>query len=239
VKKSISIKTEDTGLISYSEESVFYKIKAANMQYDYLEAKGKATINSPDMNISGDFVLRLKNDDTAWMVVKKFGFEAARILIKNDTATVLNRLQKGYMQGSVQELSKRAGLSMGQNEIIDFLAGNMNIDSGEFLSMKQDSFDYEYKTASDDMIVTYLFNSITETVDFASFADMQNNSAECLYNDYRVIDEIQMTSYQRILSTDDPRIGETTITLDFKDITINNELNFPFEIPSNYSKVNM
>jgi len=235
-KKKIA---EDSGISAYSSESVFYKIKAANLQYDYLEAKGKATINSPDMNISGDFILRLKADDTAWMVVKKFGFEAARILIKNDTATVLNRLQKAYMQGSVQSLSKRASLSMGQDEIIDFLAGNMIIDYGEFMSMSQDSFDYEYKTASDDMIVTYLFNAITETVDYASFADMQNSSAECAYNDYRLIDDIQMTSYQRILSTDDPRIGETTITLDFKDITLNNPLKFPFEIPSNYSKVNM
>jgi len=191
------------------------------------------------MNITGDFLLRLKDDDTAWLVIKKFGFEAARIFIQNDTATVLNRLQKNYMQGSVQNLSKMVGLSMGQDDIIDFLAGNMMIDNSEFLSMKQDSFDYNYKTAYDDMIVTYRFNSITETVDHAVFADMQNNSAECAYNDYRVIDEVQMTSYQRILSTQDPRIGEATITLDFKDIMLNQELNFPFEIPSNYAKVNM
>ncbi len=236
--KTKKVITEEVKDNSYSEEDVFYKIKASNIYFDYLEASGTATINSPQLNISGNFILRLKDDETAWLVVKKFGIEAARVLIQNDTATVLNRFQKGYMQGPVSELSKSVGLTMGQNEVIDFLAGNMIVDNGTFLSMSQDSFMYEYKTAYDDLIFTYDYNSISELVTHASFGDMQNNSAECAYNDYRVIDDVQMTSYQRILSTNDPRVGETTITLDFKDITLNQELNFPFEIPSNYRKVN-
>lgn len=236
--KTKKVITEENTGSSYSEDDVFYKIKAANIYFDYLEATGTATINSPQLNISGNFILRLKDDDTAWLVVKKFGIEAARVLIQNDTATVLNRFQKGYMQGPVNKLAKDVGLSMGQNQVIDFLAGNMIVDNGTFISMSQDSFNYEYKTAHDDLIFAYNFNAISELVTHASFGDMQNNSAKCAYNDYRAIDDVQMTSYQRILSTNDPRVGETTITLDFKDITLDQELNFPFEIPSNYRKVN-
>ena len=236
--KTKKIIAEESGIRSYSEEDVFYKIKASNLYFDYLEASGTATINSPNLNISGNFILRLKDKETAWLVVKKLGFEAARILIQNDTLTVLNRLQKGYMQGTVQELSSELGLSVGQNEMIDFLAGNMMLENSEFVSLEQDSFNYDYKTAFDNLIVTYSYDAISETVNHASFADMSNKSAACAYLDYRVVDDVQMASYQRILSTDDPSVGETTITLDFKDISLSEELNFPFEIPSNYIKVN-
>ena len=236
--KTKKIVTEENSLTSYSEEDVFYKIKAANIYFDYLEGSGTATINSPDLNISGNFILRLKDKETAWLVVKKFGLEAARILISKDTVTVLNRLQKSYIQGPVEDMTKDIGLSMGQADIINFLAGNMNLDYGEFVSLKQDSFSYVYKTAFDNLIVDYTYDAISETVNHASFADMSNKSAACAYLDYRVVDDVQMTSYQRILSTDDPRVGETTITLDFKDIILNQELNFPFDIPTNYSKAN-
>ena len=236
--KTKKIIPEDNGLSSYSEEDVFYKIKAGNLYYDYLEASGTATISSPSLNISGNFILRLKDNETAWMVVKKFGFEAARILIQNDTVTVLNRLEKSYIQGPLQELSKELGLNLAQEEMIDFLAGNMMVDNSEFISLTQDSFSYEYKTAFDNLIVNYTFDAISETVNHASFADMANKSASCAYLDYRVVDEVQQTSYQRILSTDDPSVGLSTITLDFKEIDLGTALNFPFEIPENYIKAN-
>lgn len=236
--KAKKVVLEENTISSYSEKDLYYKIKAANLQYEYLEASGTATINTPDLNVSGNFLMRLKDEETAWLVVKKFGLEVARVLIQNDTATVLNRFEKGYMQGSTQELGKKVGLGMGQKEVIDFLAGNMMIDNGEFLSMKQDSFVYGYKFAFDNLIIDYSFDSLSETVSHASFSDMSNKNASCLYNDYKVIDEVQLTSYQRILSTDNPSVGPTSITLDFKDINLTDELNFPFEIPSNYTKVN-
>lgn len=234
-KKVIS---ESSGIESYSADDIKYKIKAANIYFETMEASGVATINSSQLNISGNFVMRLNHNKTAWMVVKKFGIEAARVLIQNDTVTVLNRFEKSYYQMGVKEGLKMIGLGMEQKEIIEFLAGNAIIDNSEFISIAQDSFTYEYKTAYDNMIASYTFDALNESTNKATFADMQNNSFECDYYDFRSIDDVQMIAYERLLSTSDERIGDASIELSFKEITIDEELSFPFEIPSNYTKKN-
>ena len=236
--KSKKIISESSGIESYSAEDIKYKIKAANVYFGTMEASGVAIINSPQINISGNFVMRLGHNETAWMVVKKFGIEAARVLIENDSVTVLNRFEKSYYQMGVQEGLKMIGLSMGQNDIIEFLAGNAILDKSEFISIKQDSFTYEYKTAYDNMIANYTFDALNETTTKATFADMQNNSFECEYYDHRSIDDVQMIAYERLFSTNDARIGEASIQLNFKEITIDEELSFPFEIPTHYTKKN-
>ncbi len=228
--------SESTGIESYSAEDVKYKIMASNIYFDFLEASGVAEISSPDLNISGNFVLRLHHDNTAWMVVKKFGIEAARVLIQNDTITVLNRFEKSVYQMQVKDGLKKLGLNMSQNDIIEFLAGNSVIHNSKFVSIKQDSFTYEYKTAFDDLIANYTFDAVNESVERATFADMQNNTFSVGYSDFRVIDEVQMTAYNRFLETNDPRIGETSVNLKFKEISINEELSFPFDIPVHYTK---
>jgi len=236
--KSKKVISESSGIESYSATDIKYKIKAANVYFSTMEASGVAVINSPQLNISGNFVMRLNHDETAWMVVKKFGIEAARLLITNDSVTVLNRFEKSYYQMSVEEGLKMIGLEMGQNEIIEFLAGNAIIDKSEFISITQDTFTYEYKTAYDNMIATYSFNALTETTSKATFADMQNNSFECDYYDYRSIDDVQIIAFERLLTTSDTRIGDASIELKFKDISIDEELSFPFEIPTHYIKKN-
>lgn len=234
--KTKKVVSEASGIEAYSETDIKYKIKAANIYFSTMEASGVANISSPQLNISGNFVMRLDHNKRAWMVVKKFGIEAARILIENDTMTMLNRFEKSYMQMPVEDGLKMIGLSMSQNEVIEFLAGNAVIDNSEFMSMSQDSFTYEYKTAFDNLIANYTFDALNEITTKATFADMQNNSLECEYSDYKTIDEVQMVAYNRLLSTSDPRIGDASIELDFKEISVDKELSFPFEIPTHYNQ---
>lgn len=234
--KTKKVVSEASGIEAYSETDIKYKIKASNIYFSTMEASGVANISSSKLNISGNFVLRLDHNKRAWMVVKKFGIEAARILIENDTMTMLNRFEKSYTQMPVNEGMKMIGLSMSQNEVIEFLAGNAVVDNTEFMSMTQDSFTYEYKTAFDNLIANYTFDALNEITTMATFADMQNNSLECYYHDFKSIDEVQMIAYNRLLSTSDPRIGKASIELDFKEISIDEELTFPFEIPTHYNQ---
>lgn len=237
--KSKKVITEEVSSIeSYSADDIKYKIKAANIYFDYMEASGLATVNTPDINISGNFVMRLEHNKRAWILVKKFGIEAARVLIENDTMHVLNRLQKSYVSRPIKEGMDMLGMDMSQNEVIEFLAGNALIDNSEFISINQDSFTYEYKTAFDNIYATYTFDALNETIEKLAFVDTQNNGVSVEHADYRMIDEVQMIAYNRFLSAKDVTTQkDATIDLEFKEISIDEEITFPFDIPDHYQKI--
>jgi len=212
-------------------------IKNQNLEFEYLEASGTAIVRSPQMNVSGTFLMRLHKDKTAWMRVQKFGFEAMRLLIQDDSLYLLNRLDKSYQKMSLEETSKMTHLRLSQAQIVDLMAGSALTKDASFISMKLDSLDYSYKLGFDDFYATHTLDLESEFVTSTEFIDLDQRTLLADYSKFDYIDSLQMGSYERkfeISGVDE--LEESSITLKFKEINISNTLSFPFIIPSHYTR---
>lgn len=228
---------DPTGLYTLSAESIKSEIEAGNLDYNYISSTGSAFVKSDAVSVSGTFTLRIKKDEAAWLRVQKFGFEAVRILIKNDSITVLNRLNKTYSKWSMDEASKITNLKLTQNEAIDLLAGHSLLESSEFISIEQDSLSYKYKTAFDEFFATYSYDALDKLVFAAKFVDLENRIMTTNYSEFQMLDETQSFGYNRIYELSGSSLGDAMLELKFKDVTLNEEITFPFEIPQHYTRV--
>ncbi len=217
--------------------AVLAMIHNQNLDYEFLEASGTAIVKSPQLNVTGNFLLRLEKDKTVWMRVQKFGFEAVRMIIKDDTLSLLSRLDKTYQQMSLKEASKLTHLRLSQEQIVDMMAGCAITEDANFISLNQDSLLYSYKLGFDDFYATHTMDLSTELVVNSEFMDMSERTLSVDHSDFNYVDSLQLSSYERrfeISGVDE--LGESSITLKFKEIELTNTLSFPFEIPSHYTR---
>jgi len=177
--------------------AVLQMIENQNLDYEYLEASGTAIVNSPQMNVSGNFLLRLHKDNTAWMRVQKFGFEAVRLLIQDDSLCLLNRLDKSYQKMSLVDAAKMTNLRLNQSQIVDLMAGCAITEDASFISMKEDSLGYAYKLGFDDFYATHTLNLTREMVVESEFIDLEQRSLVTEYSKFDYIDSLQMGSFER------------------------------------------
>lgn len=230
-------KTTTDALKKLDASSILAMIQNQNLDYDYLEASGTAIVKSPQLNVTGNFLLRLQKDNTVWMRVQKFGFEAVRMLIQNDTLSLLSRLDKSYQQMSLNEASKLTHLRLSQEQIVDMMAGCAIVDDASFISLNQDSLMYSYKLGFDDFYATHTVDLSNELVVGSEFMDMSERTLLVDHSDFKYLDSLQMVSYERTFQISGvDELGESSITLKFKEIELTNALSFPFEIPSHYTR---
>ncbi len=230
-KKKIS---ESNGEEVLSEVEVLSAIESANLDYEYLEFSGSADISSPDLSITGSFLMRLQKGKKAWIQVKKFGFEGARVLIADDSIKILNRLEKSCQVMSLDEASRLINFKLNLDQCIELLAGNAFFENSELVSMDNDSSLYTYKVAFDDFFSEYVFDPFEEKVVSTHMLDMDNRSMQVDYSDFNVLEDGQKSSFYRSYAASSDKIGDAGIDITVRKISLPSELSFPFEIPSHY-----
>jgi len=86
-------------------DSVFFAMKEAEFQFDWLKAKfaGIYTVDDKKQNFSGQF--RLRKDSMIWCSITVMNIEVARALVTPDSVKLLNRLNKTYFASNMDYLN--------------------------------------------------------------------------------------------------------------------------------------
>lgn len=94
-------------------------------EWDWLEAKFNADIRVGDERFAAKGRLRMRNDSLIWLSIKPdiAIIEVFRIIIVNDTAQVLDLLNKKYYWGSVRQATAWLGPESGLAELQNIVWG--------------------------------------------------------------------------------------------------------------------
>lgn len=90
-------------------------IHFAEKKYPYhlLSLKGEAHIDGSEWEGSGDIHIQCIPDSLVLLVIRKFGFEIARLLIQNDSVTVINRIDHEWDKKSTSEWATQYAINDG------------------------------------------------------------------------------------------------------------------------------
>lgn len=105
-------------------DSVFFAMKAAEFQFDWLKAKfaGIYTVDDKKQNFSGQF--RLRKDSLIWCSITVMNIEVARALVTPDSVKLLNRLNKTYFASNMDYLNAQLNTDIDFDMLQSLILGN-------------------------------------------------------------------------------------------------------------------
>ena len=226
VLSSCKTKKVDTSLALSNE--VIDNFWKNQYEYDYLETRGKATIQLNGGNQNVSMHLKMKKDSILWGKFSLFGF-GVTVLINQDSFFMVNNLSKEYMIYDNSYLNDFLGFKAELGQIQNLLVGNALFDSSHYvLDSRAVSFEASEGIATNTLKINELFRAHSSSIitpDTTQYADIQ-------YDKYAtevepMLPKIVNIHLQKGTVIQDP-------VLNYQVINTKRITNFPFKIPNGY-----
>ncbi|MFB0903425.1 MAG: DUF4292 domain-containing protein [Nonlabens sp.] len=192
-----------------------------SVSYDNLQSTRSFTVN-----------LRMEKGKQIWMSATIFGFTGAKVYITPDRVQFYEKLNKRAFEGDFSLISDFLGEEITFEQLEDLLLGQAvePLKNKDFTVVDNE---YQFKQ---DALITKLFS--LRPSDFKLSEQSISNSSEnsflkVNYPEYQVVEgriiptEIKINAHQR------ERVSK--LEMEFKNVEFDQELTFPFHMPSGYS----
>jgi len=144
--------------------------------YEYLEARGKATVQINGSNQNVSMHLKMKKDSVLWGRFSLFGM-GVTVLIDQDSFFLMNNLSKEYMKYDNSYLNDFLGFKAELGQIQNLLVGNAVFDSSMYTLDNRDvSFKANEGIATNTLVINELFRTLTSnigTIDTTQYANIK------------------------------------------------------------------
>ena len=212
-----------------------------NFNQKTVNANLNAKYSDNKMSTSVNIKLRIDMDKTIWMSATKLGFPLAKVKITPSRVSYYEKLKGTYYDGDFALLSKFLGTELDYQKVQNILLGQA------VLNLKKEKYDskidnqlYQLSPIKENELFGILFfmnpdNFKLNRQEITNTEKQQMLSVS--YANYKDIKGEQFPENINIRATD--RNNLTTINIEYKSVEFNEELTFPFEIPSGYKEITL
>lgn len=203
---------------------------------DWLYGKAKINLDHPDLSMSFSSTIKLENGKNLWANGKKIGFEAGRVLIREDSVFAINRLDKTYLAEGLDYLSKN-NLPKGLPAVQQLLLGNPVLPMDESYSVEKTHNGIKISGQYKDVDLVYYYQMPALILDKVIFSQKEEKKKlEITLGEYAMIDDKVNFPYLRDISIQDgnQRYGAE---VRFTKVEIDVPQEIKFKIPPHYSKI--
>jgi len=227
--KTVKLSTEVITSSHYAKKSVFNTLRASL----------KVTIKTAEKEENVVANVRMLKDQKIWISISKFGYTGAKILITPQTVQYYNKLDKEYFDGDFSLISNWLGTDLSFQQLQAVLLGETMfpldagtykrevLDDGYLLIPKKQGFLFEH------FITINPSNFKIKTQEIAQ--PELNRILNIEYNSYQSVSQ-QLLPLLINLSLVD-KTTETQVAITYKNTSLNQELRYPFNIPTNYKEI--
>ncbi|MEO5788855.1 DUF4292 domain-containing protein [Gelidibacter sp.] len=212
-----------------SKQEVRFKTLQAKVRVDYTEGNSSngATVN-----------LRIEKDKVIWMSAP---LGLARLMITQDSVRFYEKLNNQYFDGDFSLLTKILGTDINFEKIQNILLAEpiFNLKDDTYVMVpNEESYVLQPKDQRALFELFFLINPGFFKLDSQQL--FQPSEKRMLQIDYKKYQEVSKQIFPeniRIIALE--KNNEIIIDLDFKAITLNGEVRFPFSIPSGYKEIEL
>ncbi|WP_130733192.1 DUF4292 domain-containing protein [Flavobacterium sp. J27] len=204
-----------------------------------IRANAKYKDNHQSHSVNAD--IRIKKDEMIWINVKMLGFPLAKVLITPEKVSYYEKINNTYFEGDFSMLSNWLGTDLDYTKVQNLLLGYAvdDLKKGKYENSIEENWykltEKEKKTAT--VAKEFYFESANFLLKRENISQpTENRKLEIQYPSYQnemaifLPNEIQIKATQK---------EEVTISLFYKSITFNEDLNFSFSIPEGYDRVSV
>ena len=194
----------------------------------YKDAKQSYTVSTE---------IRIKKDEMILVYVKMLGFPIAKALITPNSVSYYEKINNSYFEGDFSLISKWLGTDLDFTKVQNLFLGTAidDLTKQEYVSKIENELYLLTEKTKKDIEKEFSFEATNfllkkESINQAS----QNRNLEIYYPSHQKINGFFIPNEINIKATQKEQIN---IDLIYKNVTLDEDLNFSFSIPEGYESV--
>lgn len=203
-----------------------------------LHAKVKIDFTDGDKSNGVTVNFRMEKDKVIWLSAP---LGAARVMITPEKVSYYNKLENEYFDGDYSLLSELLGVDLDFIKVQNLLLGEalFDLDEGVYLASNNDiSYILQPQDQKPIFEIFYLLNPGHYKLDSQQLSQsLQKRFLQIDYKIYQLVNKKIFPEVVNIIAVEDN--SEVKIDLEFKSVTLNDHLRFPFEIPSGFKEIEL
>jgi hypothetical protein len=240
----VSCKPKQSVLESAANESlVAVKVISGHYgnkkEFSTLNIRANAKYKDEKQSHSVTADIRIKKDEIIWINVKLLGFPVAKALITPDKVSYYEKINNTYFEGDFSILSNWLGTELDFNKVQNLLIGNAIDDltkSTYNVKIEKELYQLTETNISNTHKVFNFeggnFLLKKETI----FQEQENRKLEIYYPSHKEQNNVFLPNEINIKAQQKESVF---IDLEYKNIIFNENLSYPFSIPSSYDQINV
>jgi len=207
-----------------------------NARFKTLQAKVKIDYTQDQKTQGYTVNLRIEKDKIIWINAT---LGLARVKITPDRVRFYDKINNQYFDGDYGLLSDLLGIELDFKKVESLLLGEaiFNLKEGQYkLSTQEKSYVLEPKKQKALLELYYLLNPAHFKMDSQQLYQLSKKRIlEVDYKSYQSVQKQILPENLKIIAVDNA--DEVTIEMEYKSVTLNEDLHFPFKIPSGFKEI--
>lgn len=214
-------------------------VKATNVEFRYLKAKGKVDIDVPGLQQAANLNVRVRKDSVIWLSAS-LGIEGFRAYLTRDSVKVLFPLQRQYYTGDYAYLSQMLNVPVTFERMQALLLGDYlpasppDVQPTVTTEGEQQRVQYEQQ----GILVQQLIDLGRKRVQQLSVQEQTTqNMLTVEYSDFQPLEpNTQPFAHTTTLKTTQ-KGAPATVVINYRSVDLDKErLSFPFSVPKGYAR---
>ena len=202
----------------------------------YIKSSAKYKDDKQSISVSAD--IRIKKDEKILVSVRFLGFTVAKALITPNSVQYYEKTGGNYFEGDFAGISQWLGSDLDFYKIQNMFLGKAldDLSKGNYsVSIQDKLYKLEDKTGG-KIFKSFYFESDNFLVKKQQISQpSQERSLEILYPDFKKFEALILPLNMQIDANYKNR--KTEIDINYKSVTFNEDLSFPYEVPEGYERI--
>ncbi|TRO67337.1 DUF4292 domain-containing protein [Christiangramia sabulilitoris] len=220
--------------------SVIKKHYSTETDFNTVSGKLRAVYQDAEKTQSVNLSFRMAKDKAIWMSASILGFPIAKAYITPTSVSYYEKVSQTYFEGDFSLVSDFLGTPLDFQKLQNLLIGQAIYD------LRNEEFDFTqsprgFQFVRDDaelMKKMFLLNPVSYKAKAQQLIqDKANRGLTVTYEDYQEVGGLVFPENIRIIASEGS--NSTNIDLTYRSITFNEEVSFPFDIPSGYEEISL
>lgn len=236
--KSSKTITGGDGNLKLSAKQLIKENSKKSPDFKTLQSKLKITYSEGDKRQSHTVSYRMQKDKVLWMSAT---FGIIRAKITPERVAFYNKLDNTYFEGDFEYFSKLLGTELDFEKVQNIILGNplFNLkDESYTVSLHEGNYLLQPKNQRELFEIFFLLNPSLYKVTSQQLS--QISEQRHLQIDYLAHQEVGnqiIPEYVKVIAVEGNE--ELIAELEFKSVSLNDDLRFPFKIPSGFKKIEL
>lgn len=235
-----SAKTISSGETNYNLSSKQLIKENAKQAADFktLQARLKITYTQKGKSQTHSVNFRAKKDEALWINAT---FSVIRALVTPEKVSFYNKLDNTYFDGDYKYLSDLLGTELDFNKVQNLLLGETlyTMNSGDYkASVDNGSYIVQPKEQRDLFEIFFLLNPSNFKVKSQQISQPREfRHLQIDYLAYQDVDKQIIPELIKVIAIEASE--EMVVELEMKNVSLNEDLRFPFKIPSGFKEIEL
>ncbi len=201
--------------------------------------KGNTNYQGKGQNLNATTEIRIEKDKQILLTVKFLGFTVAKALITKDKVQYYEKMNSAYFEGDYRMLSQWLGTDLDFQKVQNLLLGHAinDLNKEKLVASLEEGLHKLESTNTKGLESTYYFEDEDLLLKKEALTQKkQNRSITISYPNYQKVQNITLPTEINIDAEQEKTIH---LNIVYNQVTFNEELSFPYSVPSNYKRINI